>query len=50
LSLVDEKGLLARVARLAEFEGIARLESRIRQVAHELTVALLDAWQQFREG
>lgn len=47
-NLVESPGNVADQKRLAELEGITRLESRIRQVAHELAVALLGAWQEFK--
>jgi hypothetical protein len=46
-NLVESPRTSADQARLAELEGVRRLEPRIRQVAHDLTVALLDAWRQF---
>ena len=49
-NLADLPKPLADQERLVELEAIARLEPRMRQVAHELTVALLEAWQHFRSG
>ena len=34
--------------RLIELQAIVRLESRIRDLAHDLTTALLQAWKEFR--
>jgi uncharacterized protein (DUF2252 family) len=36
--------------RLAELRGVTRLGPRMRVVAHELTVALVGAWQEFRRA
>jgi len=47
-NLVDPTGRPPNQSRLAERLAMARLKSRIRQVAHELTVALLQAWEQGR--
>jgi len=33
--------------RLVESQALVRLGPRIRQVAHDLTAALLDAWTEF---
>jgi hypothetical protein len=48
-NLFDPAGPYTSETRLAEGRAMARLESRIRQVAHELTVALLQAWEQGRQ-
>jgi hypothetical protein len=47
-NLIRPAGAPAGEARLAERRAIARLESRIRQVSHELTGALVHAWQDGR--
>jgi len=47
-NLVDPTGRPPNQLRLAERVAMARLKSRIRQVAHELTVELLHAWEQGR--
>ncbi len=47
-NLFDPAGPYTSETRLAEGLAMARLESRIRQVAHELTVELLQAWEQGR--
>jgi hypothetical protein len=49
-NLGDYDASLADRTRFLEREGLARLETRIRQVAHDLTLALLDAWQQIKKG
>jgi len=47
-NLTDAPQRLGRQARMAEIEGLTRLGPRIRTVTHELTLALIDAWQQMR--
>ena len=47
-NLADSPRSLGDQKRLAELESLTRLEPRMRQVAHELTVALIEAWQHFR--
>ena len=47
-NLADSPGNLAAQQRLAELEGVNRLEPRVREVAHRLTGAVVDAWQQFK--
>jgi uncharacterized protein (DUF2252 family) len=49
-NLADSPRSLGDQKRLAELEALTRLEPRMRQVAHELTAALLEAWQRFRNG
>ena len=49
-NLVEGPAAVNRQKRMVEIEGLARLVPRIRQVAHDLTAALLEAWQQFRKG
>lgn len=46
----DYEASVAQRTRFLERQGLARLETRIRQIAHDLTLALLDAWQQIKEG
>ena len=48
-NLADQDGEHAARARRLEREALARLERRIRVVAHDLTVELLDAWKRLRE-
>ena len=38
----------ARAARHREFDGLARLEPRLRQVAHELTADIIEAWKHLK--
>ncbi len=47
-NLTEQSGALADRNRLLELQGIAHLEPRIRQTAHDLTSDLLQAWEQFR--
>jgi uncharacterized protein (DUF2252 family) len=47
-NLKDSAVSLAELKRQAELKGITRLDARIRQVAHELTVAVVEAWERFR--
>ena len=47
-NLVEPEGASTIGARIAERVAMVRLESRIRRVAHELTVELLHAWEQGR--
>ena len=47
-NLVQPSAGLASEERLVEREAVKRLESRIRRVAHDLTAALLQAWEQGR--
>ncbi len=47
-NLVRRSGSPAEEDRHVELEAVARLESRVRQVAHDLTVALIHAWEQGR--
>ena len=47
-NLAEEAGSEADQRRLAELQAITRLEPRIRQVAHDLTTALVQAWEAFR--
>ena len=49
-NLVEGPAAVNRQKRMVEIEGLARLVPRIRQVAHELTAAVIEAWQQFRKG
>ena len=47
-NLVRSSGSPAEEDRHVELEAVARLESRVRRVAHDLTVALIHAWEQGR--
>jgi hypothetical protein len=47
-NLVRRSGSPADEDRNVELETVARLESRVRSVAHELTTALIQAWEQGR--
>jgi uncharacterized protein (DUF2252 family) len=47
-NLAEAPGAEADQHRGAELQAITRLEPRIRQVAHDLTSALLQAWESFR--
>jgi hypothetical protein len=49
-NLVEGSAAVNRQKRMVEIEGLARFVPRIRQVAHELTAAVLEAWEQFRKG
>jgi hypothetical protein len=49
-NLVQLSAALASDERLVEREAVKRLESRIRRVAHDLTAALLQAWEQGRKA
>jgi uncharacterized protein (DUF2252 family) len=48
-NLADRAGGPEDQNRLIELRAIVRLESRIREVAHNLTTALLQAWRGFRK-
>jgi hypothetical protein len=47
-NLAEASGSEAEERRSAELQAIPRLEPRIRQVAHDLTAALVQAWEAFR--
>ena len=47
-NLAPPSGLPGDDARRVELDAVTRLEPRIRQVAHDLTVALIDAWSRGR--
>ena len=47
-NLVRRTGSPADEDRNVELEAVARLESRVRSVAHDLTTALIQAWEQGR--
>jgi len=49
-NLVHPSAALASEERLVEREAVTRLESRIRRLAHDLTAALLRAWEQGRNA
>ena len=46
-NLTDAPPSIAEQKRVIEREAITRLEPEMREVAHELTLALLAAWQRF---
>ncbi len=46
----DYEASVAQRTRVLERVALARLEARIRRVAHDLTLALLDAWQEIKKG
>jgi len=47
-NLFDPAGPYTNEPRITEGLAMVRLESRIRQVAHDLTVELNHAWEQGR--
>ena len=47
-NLVRRSGSPAEEDRHEELEAVVRLESRVRGFAHDLTVALIHAWEQGR--
>ena len=49
-NFAEAPGPEAHRRRSAELRAITRLEPRIRQVAHDLTAALLRAWESFRSS
>jgi hypothetical protein len=49
-NLGDLDPVEARQARLREHEALTRLEARIRVVAHDLTIELVDAWNRMISG
>jgi uncharacterized protein (DUF2252 family) len=46
-NLADTPRSLGDQKRLAELEAMNRLEPRMREVAHQLTAALIEAWRRF---
>ncbi|MCU0256993.1 MAG: DUF2252 family protein [Vicinamibacterales bacterium] len=49
-NLVDSPADLRARARQAELEGLTRLEPRLRELAHALSVEVVDAWERFRRA
>jgi len=47
-NLVRRSGSPADEERNVELEAVVRLESRVRSVAHDLTTALIQAWEEGR--
>lgn len=47
-NLVRRSGSPAEEDWYVELEAVARLESRVRRVAHDLTAGLIRAWEQGR--